>query len=115
MEDTITFGQWVKQRRKALGLTQIELGGLVSCSLAMVKKIESDQRRPSIRTTRLLARHLKIAPQERSAFMRLAHPDLPPEQIEEIASPYIQPPNSPIKQRVTNLQTPLTAAGGSRA
>ena len=108
MEDTSTFGQWVKQRRKTLGLTQVELGGLISCSAVMVKKIESDQRRPSIRITRLLARHLKITPQERSSFMRLAHPDLPPEQIEEIASPYIQPPNGPVKQRVTNLQTPLT-------
>src|SRR5258706_1488448 len=76
MEAKSTFGQWVKQRRKALGLTQAELGRLVSCSRVMIIKIEGNQRRPSIQIARLLARYLKIAPKERSTFMSLARPDL---------------------------------------
>ena len=108
MEDAITFGQWVKQRRNALSLTQVELGRLVSCSVAMIKKIEADQRRPSVRVTRLLVRFLKIVPKERSVFMRLARPELSLEQIDEIISPYIQFINGPIKRQATNLRTPLT-------
>jgi len=112
MEDTTTFGQRVKQRRKALSLTQVELGRLVSCSVVMIKKIEADQRRPSVRVTRLLARYLKIAPGDRVGFIRLAYPDLSPEQIDEIVSPYIQSLNGSVKRRVTNLRTPLTSLIG---
>src|SRR5882672_4791768 len=69
VEDAITFGQWVKQRRNALGLTQAELGNLAFCSAVMIKKIEGNQRRPSIQIARLLARHLKIVPKNHPAFM----------------------------------------------
>ena len=42
-----SFGNWVKHRRKALDLTQLELAQRVGCSLATIVKIESDERRPS--------------------------------------------------------------------
>ncbi|MFZ1237980.1 MAG: helix-turn-helix domain-containing protein [Anaerolineae bacterium] len=32
MLDTSTFGQWLKQRRKALGLTQKELAQQAGCA-----------------------------------------------------------------------------------
>ncbi len=108
MDDPTTFGQWVKQRRKALSLTQPELGRLVSCSVVMIKKIEADQRRPSARVAGLLSRTLKISPKERSRFMSLARPDLSPEQIDEIFSPYVQALDGSTRRRVTNLRTPLT-------
>lgn len=107
-----TVGGWVKQRRKVLGLTQTELGRLVSCSKVMINKIEGNQRRPSIQMTRLLLRHLKIPPREQAAFIGLARPELTPAQIDEIAA---QPRLSPHPQpgrRTTNLPVPLTSLIG---
>jgi predicted ATPase/transcriptional regulator with XRE-family HTH domain len=108
LEATTTFGQWVKQRRKALGLTQIELARLVSCSKIMIIKIEGNQRRPSVQIAKLLVRCLKIAPKDRSAFMSLARPDLSFEQINEAALSSTHLLNRSIKKRITNLPTPPT-------
>ncbi len=109
MHETTTFGQWVKQRRKALNITQAELGRLVACSKVMIVKIEADQRLPSIQIARLLARYLKISPQDRLTFIRLARPKLSPAQVDEITGPYIQSINSgPARRRMTNLPAPLT-------
>jgi predicted ATPase/transcriptional regulator with XRE-family HTH domain len=108
MEATSTFGQWVKQRRKALGLTQAELGRLVSCSKITIAKIEGNQRRPSIQIAKLLARYLKIAPKERPAFISLARPELSPEQIDEAVLSYTQSLHRSTNRRITNLPTPPT-------
>ncbi|NIV28332.1 MAG: helix-turn-helix domain-containing protein, partial [Anaerolineae bacterium] len=47
-EDTYSFGEWLKQRRKQLRLTQRELASSAFCSVPMIKKIEADERRPSL-------------------------------------------------------------------
>jgi WD40 repeat protein/transcriptional regulator with XRE-family HTH domain len=72
MAGTATFGQWMKQRRKALDLTQEELALQVGCSLSIIEKIESSVRRPSKQIADLLADHLQIPPAEREAFVRFA-------------------------------------------
>ncbi len=54
-EEHFSFGQWLQRRRQALHLTQQQLGSLASCSVAMIRKIESDERRPSADIARLLA------------------------------------------------------------
>ena len=46
-EASRTFGQWVKQQRKALGLTQDNLAQRVACSKSMINKIEGDLRSPT--------------------------------------------------------------------
>ena len=43
----VSFGAWIQQRRKALDLTQDELARRVGCSPSAIRKIESDERRPS--------------------------------------------------------------------
>jgi transcriptional regulator with XRE-family HTH domain len=48
MAETYSFGEWMKQRRKALRLTQREVATAVYCSTAMIKKIEADERQPSV-------------------------------------------------------------------
>ncbi len=108
MEDTATFGQWVKQRRKALNFTQAELGNLAFCSAVMIKKIEANQRRPSIQVAKLLARYLKIAPKDYATFLSLARPDLSPEQIDEILTTYEYTPRQPAARRINNLPVPMT-------
>lgn len=82
MESSSTFGQWVKHRRKALGLTQDDLAQQVACSKAMINKIESDLRRPSKCLLDLLALHLKIPPADYAHFVHLAQPGLLVEPLE---------------------------------
>lgn len=57
MDTIYSFGRWMAQRRKVLDLTQRELAAGANCAPATIKKIETDQRRPS----RLLAIELADA------------------------------------------------------
>ena len=75
-EGMLTFGQWVKHQRKALGLTQSSLAQRVSCSKSMINKIESDLRSPAKPMIELLALHLKISPADYASFVHLAQPQL---------------------------------------
>jgi len=72
MDDLVSFGAWVQQRRKALDLTQAELAGRVGCAVVTIKKIEQDERRPSRQMAELLADHLRIPSLERETFLRRA-------------------------------------------
>ncbi len=69
-----SFGVWLKQRRKALDLTQAEVADQVGCALTTIKKIEADVRRPSKQITGRLADLLALSPDERANFMRFARP-----------------------------------------
>lgn len=67
-----TFGAWVRKRRKLLDLTQDALALNASLSASAVRKIESDERRPSRETAELLAEALQVGAAEREQFLRLA-------------------------------------------
>jgi transcriptional regulator with XRE-family HTH domain len=67
-----SFGNWIKRRRKTLDLTQQELAQRVGCSLSLIFKIESDERRPSRQIADLLADHLEIPPDQRALFLQIA-------------------------------------------
>ena len=47
MLKTTSFGQWLKQRRKALGLTQRALAQQAGCAEVTLRKIESGDLQPS--------------------------------------------------------------------
>ena len=73
MDDrTNSFGYWLRRRRKALDLTQEALAQKVSCSQAAIKKIEADERRPSIGLAQRLADQLGVPAAERDAFLHAA-------------------------------------------
>jgi predicted ATPase/DNA-binding XRE family transcriptional regulator len=73
------FGAWIKSRRKALDMTQRELGLRASCSAETIQKIEAGTLKPSRQLAELLATSLDITGEEREAFVRLAR-GLEPEQ-----------------------------------
>lgn len=75
-DEEISFGRWVRRRRKALDLTQPELAERIGCSLSAIRKIEGDERRPSRQIAALLAEHLQIAPEERENFVKVARAEL---------------------------------------
>ena len=72
MEQSETFGVWMRRRRRFLGLTQDELADCAGCSPITIRKMESDERRPSRQLAELLADCLQIDPQEREAFVQFA-------------------------------------------
>jgi predicted ATPase/transcriptional regulator with XRE-family HTH domain len=72
MTAKISFGQWLKQRRKTLDLTREALAQKIGCAVVTLNKIEADERRPSREIAALLAEHLNIPPDERAAFINFA-------------------------------------------
>lgn len=67
-----SFGNWLKQRRKALDLTQTDLADQVGCSLTTIRKIEADKRRPSRQISERMADVLAISAEDRLAFINFA-------------------------------------------
>lgn len=72
MAHDYSFGAWIRKRRRALGLTQSALAERVGYSPAMIRKIESDERRPSTNAASLLAVALEIPPEQQDAFLKAA-------------------------------------------
>ena len=69
---TLSFGYWLRRRRKALDLTQEALAQRVSCSGFAIRKIEADERRPSRALAERLAAVLNVPADERTAFLDAA-------------------------------------------
>src|SRR5512136_2111758 len=76
MVSEISFGAWVLRQRKALDLTREQLARRVGCSVSGLRKIESDERRPSRQMAELLANCLQIPPEQRSTFLQVARGQL---------------------------------------
>ncbi|MFL5733482.1 MAG: ATP-binding protein [Chloroflexia bacterium] len=70
--ETISFGNWLRQSRRALDLTQKELAQRVGCSEIMVRKLEADEARPSKQVAELLASVLGVPAEDHTGFVRFA-------------------------------------------
>ncbi len=84
MDGNASFGLWLKQRRKALRLTQDEVAQHVGCAVVTIRKIEADERRPSEQIAARLADLLAIAPDDRVAFVKAARAEL---AVDRLAPP----------------------------
>lgn len=60
----VSFGEWLKRRRKGMGLTQDQLAQQLSCSTITLRKIEAEERRPSAQIVEQLAAIFKIPQNE---------------------------------------------------
>jgi predicted ATPase/transcriptional regulator with XRE-family HTH domain len=81
VESIDTFGQWIKRRRKLLDLTQEQLAQQVGCSPTAIKKIESNERRPSRQMALLLATNLQLTTEQCDLFIRVARGQLPLDRL----------------------------------
>ena len=81
MESTSSFGYWIRRQRKALDLTQQVLAERVGCSLAAIKKIEGDERRPSRQIAERLADVLGVPSSQREIFLEVARGIRPVDQL----------------------------------
>src|SRR6266849_3151864 len=69
------FGEWLRQHRRTLDLTQEELARQVGCSAITLRKLEAEERRPSKQIAERLADVLQVAPDDRPTFLRFARGD----------------------------------------
>lgn len=67
-QDAKGFGQWLKHRRKELGLTQEGLAREIGCASVTLRKIESGERRPSMAVAQRMAEVLRISKEDQAAF-----------------------------------------------
>jgi len=67
-----SFGDWIRLQRQALDLTQQALAERVGCSLAAIRKIESDERRPSRQIAARLADVLDVPASQHDMFLEAA-------------------------------------------
>ncbi len=70
-----SFGEWLSRRRKSLGFTQEELAKQISCATITLRKIEGEQRRPSLQIAERLRLFLDIPAEDAKAFIRFARGD----------------------------------------
>jgi transcriptional regulator with XRE-family HTH domain len=108
----LSFGLWIKRRRKALDLTQDALAALVGCSKDLIVKIEGDARRPSREIAALLATQLQLAPAERADFIRCARAELAPDRLPPPLRSVPRaafPPRPPAAQPRSNLPAAISS------
>jgi predicted ATPase/transcriptional regulator with XRE-family HTH domain len=93
----ISFGLWMRKRRKALDITQHELAQKVGCSDSLIFKIESDERRPSRQVAELLADHLEIPIEQHDLFLRVARQEKMVDHLGPIP-PLSEPKPAPVSR-----------------
>lgn len=101
-----SFGTWVKRRRRVLDLTQQQLAERIGCSLSLIFKIESDERRPSRQIAQLLAEHLEIPPEQHDLFLRVARQEKLADALDSgisVASPRPVPLRNKLPVSLTSL------------
>jgi predicted ATPase/transcriptional regulator with XRE-family HTH domain len=107
MDVIYSFGEWVRRRRKALDMTQDDLADCVGCSPIMIRKIESDERRPSEQITLRLADCFNMPAAERPMLLRVARGE---QAVDHLAVPGAadSPGIARISQQVRALPGQLT-------
>jgi predicted ATPase/transcriptional regulator with XRE-family HTH domain len=113
MDDGFSFGHWLKVRRVVLLLTQAELAKRIGYSTVTVRKLESDDLRPSRQIAERLAAHLELAPENRLDFIRFAQGAAAAEKL----SPFISYSGRQLSSKIahhssTQLPIPLTPLVG---
>lgn len=72
MNGDARFGAWLKRQRHALDLSREDLAHQISCSVSLVEKIETGERRPSRQIAVLLADRLGIPADQQPEFISFA-------------------------------------------
>ena len=70
-----SFGHWLRLKRKALDLTREGLADRVGYSVETIRKIETEERRPSAQLVDQLAELFEIPENQRRDFLRFARGD----------------------------------------
>ncbi len=108
MTEELSFGQWVKRRRRGLGLTQRQLAERIRYAVDTIRNVESDELRPSVALAARLAEGLALPPDQRADFVRFA-------RDEADDAPTVPTPEPPPSPGARPLPAPLTSFIGREA
>ena len=72
MPESISFGTWLRQRRRSLDLTQKAFADQVGCAEITVRRMEADEYKPSNELALVLFEKLGIPEPERTQWVRFA-------------------------------------------
>src|SRR5262245_25016250 len=111
MHSDVSFGTWLKHRRKALDMTQADLARQVGCAVITIRKIESGVLRPSLQIARRMAEHLDLASEDRATFVRAARGEIPLNGLAMPHHPAAMAPRPP-HIRLTKLPIPSSVLIG---
>ena len=81
MREHTSFGAWLRRRRVALDLTQAALAVRVGSATGTIRKLESEERRPSVQLASVLAEHLDVPADERAALVQIARGERTPDGL----------------------------------
>ncbi len=70
--DALSFGRWLRARRKRRDLTQVELAQMVRCAVGTLRNIEADDARPSKQLAMRLARAVGVSEADIDAVVAFA-------------------------------------------
>jgi predicted ATPase/transcriptional regulator with XRE-family HTH domain len=101
-----TFGEWLQQQRDRRRLTREEFANRVGCSVAMLRKIEYGERRPSTQIAGLIANALEIPASEHETFIRVARGELRTDRISHLSN-LTQPTNTSPSQAISRSNLPV--------
>src|SRR5687768_288913 len=98
--EDISFGEWLRQRRHILDLTQQELADQVGCARITLRRIEAGALKPSKELALILLETLGAPQAERETWLRFARglTGFPERSVDSFAS-----------HPITNLPTSLTS------
>ncbi len=71
----VSFGEWLKRQRMGKGLTREQLAHQIGCAAITLRKLESEERRPSAQMVERLAKIFNIPPNETTAFISFSRGD----------------------------------------
>ena len=111
MNSAKSFGEWLKQQRLAVGLTQKQLALQLNCAIITIRKIEADERLPSAHILARLAEIFAIPTDERLQFARFARGDW--SQVFQYSNAAFPWKSGPAPH--SNLPSPVTALIGRQS
>jgi predicted ATPase/transcriptional regulator with XRE-family HTH domain len=112
------FSAWLRQIRVERGLTQAQLAAAAGCSVSLIRKYESDARRPTRTITLRLAAALQLSDTEQAQFVHMALNGAAPPPVITATTPlpgWIPAPPTPIigrEQALAHLVEMLVRAPG---
>src|SRR5512134_68917 len=98
MPESISFGTWLRKKRRALDLTQKALADQVGCAEITVRRMEADEYKPSNELASVLLEKLGMPEPERPQWVRFARGLA---EYPNNATP------SQVREQDTNLPIPL--------
>jgi predicted ATPase/class 3 adenylate cyclase/DNA-binding XRE family transcriptional regulator len=104
MENTASFGYWLRRQRRALDLTQEALAQRVGCGVVSIGKFERDELRPTRQLAERLAECLAIGSEERAIFIKAARAVL---SVDRVPLPF-----QPVDESLSVASTPTIEMAG---